>query len=68
MASPFDHQHGVVLTDPTPKRFHIHTIVRTPSGNDYGMELLWMHYAQSNHHGHGHSHDHSHGKLRHRDD
>lgn len=63
----FDHHHGVVLDNPTPERFHIHTIVRTPNGNDYGLDLLRLHYQQSGHHehahdsaGHGHAHDHSH--------
>ncbi len=43
----FDQHAGVYLTNPTPERFHIHTIVRTPNGNDYGMDLLKMHYSQS---------------------
>lgn len=46
----FDHQKGVVLTNETPKRFHTHTIVRTPNGNDYGMDLLRQHYETSPHH------------------
>ncbi|WP_405664697.1 DUF3500 domain-containing protein [Streptomyces sp. NBC_01166] len=25
--------------------FHIHTIIRTPDGNDYGKDLLAMHLA-----------------------
>ncbi len=47
----FDHHSGVFLTNPEPARFHIHTIVRTPNGNDYGIDLLRRHYAQSDHHG-----------------
>ncbi|MFM9969646.1 MAG: DUF3500 domain-containing protein [Burkholderiales bacterium] len=43
----FDQHAGVYLTNPTPEKFHIHTIVRTPNGNDYGMDLLRMHYSQS---------------------
>ena len=43
----FDQHAGVYLTNPTPEKFHIHTIVRTPNGNDYGMDLLRMHYAQA---------------------
>lgn len=41
----FDHHAGVFLTNETPERFHIHTIVRTPNGNDYGVDLLRQHYA-----------------------
>ncbi|WP_234343105.1 DUF3500 domain-containing protein [Streptomyces fulvoviolaceus] len=29
--------------DPTPTTQHIHTIVRTPNGNDYGVDLLKLH-------------------------
>ena len=43
----FDQHAGVYLTNPKPEKFHIHTIVRTPNGNDYGMDLLKMHYSQS---------------------
>ena len=42
----FDHHSGVFLTNELPAKFHIHTIVRTPNGNDYGMDLLRMHYAE----------------------
>jgi len=28
----------------TPTRQHIHTVVRTPNGNDYGKDLLRQHY------------------------
>ena len=47
----FDHHSGVFLTNELPAKFHIHTIVRTPNGNDYGMDLLRMHYAQDHHEG-----------------
>ena len=47
----FDEHAGVFLSNEEPERFHIHTIVRTPNGNDYGMDLLRMHYAQA-HPGH----------------
>ncbi len=46
----FDHHSGVFLANPDPARFHIHTIVRTPNGNDYGIDLLRRHYARSDHH------------------
>lgn len=47
----FDHHSGVFLTNELPAKFHIHTIVRTPNGNDYGMDWLRMHYAQDHHEG-----------------
>ena len=47
----FDHHSGVFLTNELPAKFHIHTIVRTPNGNDYGMDLLRLHYAQDHHSG-----------------
>ena len=30
-------------------RNHIHTVVRTPNGNDYGKDLLRQHYKQHPH-------------------
>ena len=42
----FDHQTPVALPGPdVPGREHIHTVVRTPNGNDYGKDLLRQHYA-----------------------
>ena len=29
-----------------PAREHVHAVVRTPNGNDYGKDLLRQHYAQ----------------------
>jgi hypothetical protein len=46
----FDHHIGVFLTNAEPAKFHVHTIVRTPNGNDYGFDLLRQHYEQSPHH------------------
>ena len=45
----FDHQ-GPVGTlqknaQGVPTRDHIHTVVRTPNGNDYGRDLLAQHLA-----------------------
>jgi uncharacterized protein DUF3500 len=45
----FDHQSPANLRkfakDPTmPAREHIHCVVRTPNGNDYGKDLLRQHY------------------------
>jgi len=49
----FDHHAGVFLTNAEPAKFHVHTIVRTPNGNDYGIDLLRLHYAQALHHRQG---------------
>jgi Protein of unknown function (DUF3500) len=46
----FDHEPGVVFANTEPTRHHVHTIVRTPNGNDYGADLLRQHYEQSPHH------------------
>jgi hypothetical protein len=53
----FDHQSGIIYDNDTPSRDHIHTVVRTPNGNDYGKDLLRQHYAE---------HDHSHPMTAHR--
>lgn len=53
----FDHVSGIVYDNDTPSRDHIHTVVRTPNGNDYGKDLLRQHYTQ---------HDHSHPRTAHR--
>jgi hypothetical protein len=39
----FDNHSGVWLTNPEPAKYHTHTIVRTPNGNDYGKELVRQH-------------------------
>jgi hypothetical protein len=37
----------VTREDPNaPNPEHIHTVVRTPNGNDYGKDLLRLHYQQ----------------------
>jgi hypothetical protein len=36
----FDHHSGIFLCNKDPERFHIHTLVRTPNGNDYGKDWL----------------------------
>ena len=46
----FDHQRGIHLDERRADRAHIHTVVRTPNGNDYGKDLLRQHYAESSHH------------------
>ena len=49
----FDHQNPVALRhlmDPSrPNVAHVHTVVRTPNGNDYGTDLLRQHYQQHPH-------------------
>jgi hypothetical protein len=49
----FDHQQPVALrhlmTPGVPNTAHIHTVVRTPNGNDYGKDLLRQHYQQHPH-------------------
>jgi hypothetical protein len=47
----FDHLRGVALDNDEPARTHIHTVVRTPNGNDYGRDLLRQHHAQFHQHG-----------------
>jgi hypothetical protein len=42
----FDHHAGIWLMNQTPAKCHIHTVVRTPNGNDYGKDLLRQHYAR----------------------
>ncbi len=53
----FDHQTPVALPGPkVPNRQHVHSVVRTPNGNDYGKDLLRQHYERHKHdtaHGHG---------------
>jgi hypothetical protein len=65
----FDHHSGVFLTNKEPAKFHVHTLVRTPNGNDYGVDLLRLHYAHSHaHHDHDHGHAGDRGHHRHGDD
>jgi len=48
----FDHQGSIGIPGMSadqPIRQHIHTIVRTPNGNDYGKGLLRQHYEQHPH-------------------
>jgi uncharacterized protein DUF3500 len=52
----FDHQRGVALRNDKPTRNHIHTVVRTPNGGDYGKDLLRLHHEQFDHSKPGHSH------------
>jgi len=49
----FDHQSPANLArfakDHLPTRQHIHCVVRTPNGNDYGKDLLRQHYQSHPH-------------------
>lgn len=38
-----DHHTGVFLRNDTPAPFHMHTVMRTPNGNDYGRALVRQH-------------------------
>jgi hypothetical protein len=49
----FDHHPGVVFDNAEPSRHHVHTVVRTPNGGDYGADLLRQHHERF---------DHSHGR------
>lgn len=41
----YDCHQGVFLDNDQPEPFHVHTIVRTPNGGDYGRDLLRRHLA-----------------------
>jgi hypothetical protein len=49
----FDHQRPIalrhMLNPDVPNSAHIHTVVRTPNGNDYGKDLLRQHYQAHPH-------------------
>ena len=54
----FDHVRGFTsVGKAAPVRNHVHTIVRTPNGNDYGRDLLRQHREQFDH-GAGSTHTH----------
>jgi len=52
----FDHQSGIAFDNDEPSRNHIHTVLRTPNGNDYGKDLLRQHYERFDH---SHNGDHA---------
>jgi hypothetical protein len=58
----FDHHSGIFLANEDPARFHVHTIVRTPNGGDYGADLLKRHYAAGGHDHPTSQQDHAHGE------
>ena len=50
----FDHHSPIFLWDrsklrPGPVKWHVHTVVRTPNGNDYGKDLLKQHLEKHPH-------------------
>lgn len=52
----FDHERRVApFRSATPTRDHIHAVLRTPNGNDYGKDLLRQHIKQ-HHSDDGHTH------------
>jgi hypothetical protein len=52
----FDHQRGIAFDNDAPSRHHIHTVVRTPNGNDYGRDLLRQHHERFDHTKADHTH------------
>ncbi len=61
----FDHHPGIVWDNPVPTRNHIHSVVRTPNGGDYGVDILAQHHERYDHsdgshrpRDGGHQHDH----------
>nr|WP_197442004.1 DUF3500 domain-containing protein [Thalassoglobus polymorphus] len=51
----FDHQRRVApFRSSRPTRDHIHAVIRTSNGNDYGKDLLRQHYKKHHHHDHDH--------------
>ena len=52
----FDHQRGIAFDNDEPSRNHVHTVVRTPNGNDYGRDLLRQHHAEFDHTRASHTH------------
>ncbi len=47
----FDHHQGVFLNNEEPAKFHIHSVIRTPNGNDYGRDILRQHQEHAHHGG-----------------
>lgn len=49
----FDHQRPAglraIMKDQMPNKEHVHVVIRTPNGNDYGKDLLRQHYAMYKH-------------------
>lgn len=45
----FDHHPGIVFNNLEPSHHHVHTIIRTPNGGDYGSDLLRQHHERFDH-------------------
>ncbi len=45
----FDHHPGIGFDNDVPTRHHVHTVVRTPNGGDYGADLLRQHHEAFDH-------------------
>jgi hypothetical protein len=45
----FDHNRGIAFDNDKPSQNHVHSVVRTPNGNDYGKDLLRQHREQAAH-------------------
>jgi hypothetical protein len=42
----YDNRAAIFLGNPGPEKYHTHTVMRTPNGNDYGKDLLCQHYQR----------------------
>jgi fructose-1,6-bisphosphatase/inositol monophosphatase family enzyme len=51
----FDHHPGVAFDNEEPTRNHVHTVLRTPNGGDYGADLLREHHERYDHRRGGHA-------------
>lgn len=49
----YDNHSGIFLDFDEPEPFHVHTVIRTPNGNDYGQDLLRQHYERHHRGGEG---------------
>ncbi len=54
----FDHLPGIVFDNDVPSRHHVHSIIRTPNGGDYGADLLRQHHERYDHSTGRHEHHH----------
>ena len=50
----FDHHPGIVFDNLEPSRHHVHTVLRTPNGGDYGADVLARHHERFDHGRGGH--------------
>jgi Protein of unknown function (DUF3500) len=54
MLVEFDHHPGIVFDNLEPSRHHVHTVLRTPNGGDYGADVLARHHERFDHGRGGH--------------